>query len=114
MTCWQCKQLADTKDRKGMHGNKPVRSLCKITHRWGKIQRGRECTKFEYHQWHNSVSEDGTEIKNRQPLDYRTENQWLENGRRVKEGAIGKEMYATRNNMKKKYRYYLIEETVEI
>ncbi|MEE3440142.1 hypothetical protein [Ruminococcus sp.] len=113
MTCWQCKHLADTKDRNGLHGNSPVKSLCEITHRWGGLERGRTCDKFEYKQWHNSVADDGTEIKNRQPLDYRTENQWLESGRRLKQGAVGKEMYASRHNMKKKYRYYLIEETEE-
>lgn len=31
----------------------------------------------------------------------------------MKKGAVGKEMYASRHNMKKKYRYYLIEETVK-
>lgn len=65
MTCWQCKHLADTKDRNGLHGNNPVKSLCKITHRWGGLERGRTCDKFEYKQWHNSVADDGTEIKNR-------------------------------------------------
>lgn len=113
MTCWQCKNLADTKDKNGKYGNRPEKSLCKLTHRWGRLDRGRTCDKFDYKQWHNSVADDGIEIKNRQPLDYRTENQWLECGRRLKQGAVGKEMYACRNNMKRKYRYYLMEETEE-
>lgn len=99
MTCWQCKHLADTKGIDSLHE--------------GSLKRGRDCDRFEYRQWHNSVAEDGTEIKNRQPLDYRTESQWLASGRRLKKGAVGKEMYASRHNMKKKYRYYLIEETVK-
>lgn len=113
MTCWQCKYLSDTKDRNGVHNNNPVKSLCEITHRWGKLERGRTCDKFEYKQWHNSVADDGVEIKNRQPFDYRTEKQWLENGRRLKQGAVGKEMYASRHNMKKQYRYCLMDETEE-
>ena len=113
MTCWQCKHLADIKDRNGLHGVSPEKSLCEITHRWGNLERGRYCDKFEYRQWNNSVADDGIEIKNRQPLDYRTEKQWLECGRILRPGAVGKEMYASRHNMKKKYRYYLIEETEE-
>lgn len=111
MTCWQCIHLGDTKDRNGVHGQRPVKSFCSITHRWGSLERGKICNNFEYKQWHNSFAEDGTEIKNRQPLDYRTSNQWLESGRKIKEGAIAKEMYSSRNNMKIKYCYYLIEDT---
>lgn len=113
MTCWQCKHLADTKGIDSLHEGSPAKGLCELIHGWGSLKRGRDCDRFEYRQWHNSVAEDGTEIKNRQPLDYRTESQWLASGRRLKKGAVGKEMYASRHNMKKKYRYYLIEETVK-
>lgn len=110
MTCWQCKHLDKTK---GIHPSKPEKSFCGITRRWGNLVRGKYCDKFEYKQWHNRFAPDGVEIKNRQPLDYRTKKQWMESGRKLKDGAIGKEMYSTRNNMKIKYRYYLIEETEE-
>lgn len=114
MTCWQCIHMKDTKDANGNHSNKPTSCLCEVTKRWGKLTRGNYCERFEYRQWHNSTADDGIPIKNRQPLDYRTERQWLDCRRKLKAGAIGKEMYASRNNMKNTYTYYLIDETEEI
>ena len=113
-TCFQCQHLADTQDKDGHHGQKPYKSLCEVTKRWGKLARGKYCDKFEYRQWHNATADDGTPIRNRQPEDYRTKRQWEEVGRKIKDGASGTEMYATRNNMKTKYTYYLPDETEEI
>lgn len=110
LTCWQCRHLGETKSE-GISNRDPIKNLCEITHRWGSLERGYDCKYFEYRQWHKRVADDGIEIKNRQPLDYRTEKQWLECGRKIKKGAVGKEMYASRHNMKRTYRYYLIEET---
>ena len=56
------------------------------------------------------IADDGIIIKNRQPLDYRTETQWLEHGRIIKPGAKGKIMHATRHNLKT-YVYFLEEQT---
>lgn len=112
-TCWQCKHCAKTSDLNGKPTRKPQKSLCALTKRWGSLNRGRCCERFEYFQWNKSVADDGLEIKNRQPLDYRTEKQWLACGRRLKPSAVGKEMHASRHNMKTVFRYYLIEETEE-
>lgn len=114
MTCWQCKYVGLTKARDENKVGSPDKNLCEITRRWGSLKRGYTCERFEYRQLDKSKAEDGIEIKNRQPLDYRTERQWMESGRKLKDGAIGKEMYASRKNMKMKYRYYLVEETEEI
>lgn len=114
LTCWQCKHLAKTKAREGSFGQDPIKGLCELNHKWGKLKRGQNCAKFEYKQLDKNIADDGLEIKNRQPLDYRTENQWLECGRKLKERAVGKEMHPSRHNLKKKYCYYLIDETEPI
>lgn len=109
-TCWQCKHMRSADLKNG----RPYKCVCDISKRKGSIERGYDCKKFEYKQWHNAIAPDGTPIKNRQPLDYRTEKQWEDCGRQVIDPAAGIEMYATKSNLKKKYRYYLIENTISI
>ena len=108
LTCWQCKNMGET------DSYKPKRCKCQINDKWIALEYGRDCKKFEYRQWHNEKAPDGVPIKNRQPLDYRTEKQWEECGRKVIDPAAGVDMYATRHNMKTKFRYYLIEDTIEL
>lgn len=110
-TCWQCKNMGDTK---GQKAGFPERCQCQITKRWGKLERGYYCDKFEYRQWHNAKSPDGILIKNRLNKDYRTKKQWENAGRKIKNDAIGLEMYASKHNLTTKYKYYLIEETEEM
>lgn len=110
-TCWQCKNMGETK---GKSIGSPSKCQCNITKHWGSLERGYYCEKFEYKQWHNAVAPDGVLIKNRQSGDFRTEKQWEDAGRKIKPDAKGIEMYASRHNMKKAYKYYLIDETEEI
>lgn len=58
----------------------------------------------------NAVGTDGIPIKNKQPLDYRTANQWQEVNRQIKDNAIGVLMHSNSHSLKV-YRYYLIDET---
>lgn len=108
-TCWQCQHMVTTEEK----NYRPEKCLCKITKRWGKLERGYYCEKYEYRQWHNAVAADGIPIKNRQPLDYRTEKQWEDSGRQVIDHAAGVEMHATKSSSKT-FIYYLIENTKEI
>lgn len=113
-TCWECIHGIDYENEFVARGlSVPVSCRCVLTRRKGLIDRGHVCSRFVYKQLSKAMADDGTEIRNRQPLDYRTERQWAEAGRRLKDGAVGKEMYPSRSNMYKKYRYYLIEETEE-
>ena len=110
-TCWQCKNMGKTE---GKRLGSPSKCQCQITRRMGSFERGYYCKKFEYKQWHNAVAPDGVLIKNRQSGDFRTEKQWEDAGRKIKPDAKGMEMYASRHNMKKTYKYYWIDETEEI
>lgn len=83
---------------------------CKITKRMGKLSRGYYCQHFEYMQRSGELGDDGIPIKNRQPLDYRTERQWESEGRRIREGETGVIMHSSRLSLKV-YEYYLIEQT---
>ena len=56
------------------------------------------------------MGDDGIPIKNRQPLDYRTEKQWEDAGRKVIDQSAGVEMHPTRRS-RKTCIYYLIENT---
>lgn len=107
LTCWQCTNMGISDLKNG----RPYKCICKVTKHWGKLERGRNCKSFEYKQWHNEVAPDGIPIKNRQPLDFRTEKQWEEEGRYVIDKAAGVEMYPSKRSMKKTYKYYLIENT---
>lgn len=110
-TCWQCKNMGFTEGKKQ---NSPEKCQCLKTKRWGKLERGYYCKNFVYKQWHNTTAPDGALIKNRQNEDYRTERQWELAGRKLKNNAVGVEMYASRHNMTTKYKYYLVDETEEI
>ena len=111
LSCWQCNHMGQISDLKN---NRPYKCLCQLTKRKGKLDRGYYCERFEYRQWHNAIAPDGTPIKNRQPLDYRTEKQWEDCGRQVVNPTAGVEMYATKSNLKTKYKYYLIEDTISV
>ena len=110
LSCWQCQHMGITENNKN---NRPEKCLCQITKKWGKLERSYYCNKFEYRQWHNEIAPDGIPIKNRQPLDYRTEKQWEECGRKVIDQAAGVEMHATKSSSKI-FKYYLIENTKEV
>lgn len=112
-TCWSCQHMGMTKDKTGTHGTRPSSCFCEFSRRWVSLQRGQVCSNYIYKQWHSEIARDGILIKNRQPLDYRTRNQWLECGRELKGNAIGIEMYSTKQS-KRLYKYYLIDETEEI
>lgn len=114
LTCRACKHcLLVSNIENGIHTNYPKRNKCEITKREGNLERGKWCKHFKFRQLRNAFADDGTPIRNRQPEDYRTRNQWREVGRYIKPNEVdkGKEMYANRNNMKTKYTYYLPEQT---
>lgn len=91
--------------------DRPERVRCTITKRMGKLTRAYNCEHFEYMQRHSSIGDDGIPIKNRQPLDYRTRNQWQETeGRRIKEGEKGVLMHSSRVSSKV-YEYFLVDQT---
>lgn len=109
-SCWQCKHClkGDGDPVTGRH----KRRLCDITKRWGKLDNGQYCLRYEYRQLPNVVADDGIPVRNRLPEDYRTRKQWEDVGRRVKADAIGVEMHANRHS-KKTYIYFLEEDTEE-
>lgn len=106
-SCYSCLHCIDTRSEKPGYPNK---GLCEVTKRWGKLSRGTECERYEYRQRPNPIGSDGIPIKNKQPLDYRTAIQWLEDNRKVKPGAKGVIMHANSHSMRT-YTYYLIEDT---
>lgn len=106
-SCWSCKHCGVSEI--GSQG-KPKRVKCEITKRMGKLSRGYYCQHFEYRQRPKELGDDGIPIKNRQPLDYRTERQWESEGRRIREGETGVIMHSSRLSLKV-YEYYLIEQT---
>lgn len=106
-SCYSCVHCIDTKSNKPGY---PTHNYCEVTKRWGKLQRGHYCNNFEYMQRPNAVGTDGIPIKNKQPLDYRTANQWQEVNRQIKDNAIGVLMHSNSHSLKV-YRYYLIDET---
>lgn len=106
-TCYSCLHCIRTQSDKPGY---PSKGLCEITKRWGSLSRGTECNRYEYKQLNNPIGTDGIQIKNKQPLDYRTAKQWLDDNRKVKPEAKGVEMHATSHSMKT-YTYYLIEDT---
>lgn len=109
-TCWQCKYRKIATGNKPEPITKPVKCYCDKTKRIGSLKRGYNCNYFEYRQLHNEICCNGIPYRNRQPLDYRTARQWEEAGRRIKDNAIGKIMYANKHSTKT-YSYYLIDET---
>ena len=71
---------------------------------------GYDCSFFEFKHRSNETGTDGIPIKNKQPFDYRTEKQWLECGRKIKQGVQGVEMHANSHSLKT-FIYYLIGDT---
>ena len=106
-SCWSCQHCGESE--RGSQG-RPKRVKCEITKRMGKLSRGYYCQHFEYMQRSGELGDDGIPIKNRQPLDYRTERQWESEGRRIREGETGVIMHSSRLSLKV-YEYYLIEQT---
>lgn len=106
-SCYTCKHCIDTKSNTPGY---PIKGLCEITKRWGKLSRGMYCSNFIYKQLPNSIGTDGKAIRNKQPLDYRTAKQWAECGRKIKPGAKGVEMHANSHSLKT-FIYYLIGDT---
>lgn len=106
-TCYCCEHRRETK---GKRPGYPEKCFCNYTKRWGKLERGHYCKNYNFISPGKEIADDGIIIKNRQPLDYRTETQWLEHGRIIKPGAKGKIMHATRHNLKT-YVYFLEEQT---
>lgn len=106
-SCWSCLHCGQSE--LGDQG-KPKRARCEITKRMGKLSRGYSCQHFEYRQRSKELGEDGLPIKNRQPLDYRTERQWMEEGRQIRAGETGVKMHSSRMSLRV-YEYYLIDQT---
>ena len=106
-SCWSCQHCGESE--RGSQG-RPKRVKCEITKRMGKLSRGYYCQHFKYMQRSGELGDDGIPIKNRQPLDYRTERQWESEGRRIREGETGVIMHSSRLSLKV-YEYYLIEQT---
>ena len=106
-TCYSCIHCKQTKSNKPGY---PTKRLCEITKRWGSMNLGYDCSFFSYKQRPNAIGTDGIPIKNKQPLDYRTSNQWLEAGRKIKQNAVGLVMHSNSHSLRT-YTYYLIEDT---
>lgn len=108
LPCYHCVHCAD---KKGLKGQVFTQRLCALTNRWGSMNKAFYCKKFENVQAESSTQEvNGYRIRKDQVEDYRTENQWVEAGYRVKPGAEGVEMYATRMAAMRDgpvFRYYL-------
>ena len=85
---------------------------CGRTKRSGGIDRAHWCEQFKHRNPSGLYYKDGIPVRSKTRDDYRTENQWLAVGRKVKDGKEGLEMYASMNTSKK-YVYYLIEQTDE-
>lgn len=109
-SCWRCSfGHGGTTECESPGGI--IKVLCDKTHRMVSTKRACYCQMFaplypaELH-----YGKDGIPIRNRTSLDYRTERQWNDVGRQLKENAKGLEMHA--NGMAiRTYRYYLNEET---
>lgn len=101
----------------GMKRGVFTKRKCELTNRWGSMNKAFYCTKFENRRQESSVETvNGFRIRKDQIEDYRTANQWAENGYRVKAGEAGVEMYANRMaamNNGKTFRYYLPEQVVK-
>lgn len=108
--CYQCIHCGECKkvDRY------TTKRKCLLTGRWGRMDKAYYCNKFKHKQKESSTEEyNGYRVKKDQIEDYRTENQWIEDGFQIKEGVAGHRMYATRiaaRNQGKTFVYYLPEE----
>lgn len=109
-SCWRC-AYGHSGETEGKIAGLIERVRCDITHRMGSIDRACYCDKFKPRfAAELYYGEDGIPIRNRTSLDYRTERQWNEVGRRLKDDAVGLDMHSTVMG-RKTFRYYLIDET---
>lgn len=113
MPCYHCIHCVDSKDlKRGVF----TKRKCELTNRWGSMKKAFNCTKFENKQRQSSTEEiNGYRIRKDQIEDYRTANQWAEAGYRVKPGAVGTEMYASRMAAMRDgpvYTYYLPDQVI--
>lgn len=94
LPCYHCVHCVECKD---MKRGAFTKRKCSLTNRWGSMNKSFCCTKFENKRGQSSTEEvNGYRIRKDQVEDYRTANQWAEAGYRVKPGAEGIEMYASR------------------
>lgn len=111
LPCYHCVHCVGSKDLK--RGSFAKRK-CALTERWGSMQKAFYCTRFENKLAESSDEQiNGYRIKKDQTEDFRTANQWLEAGYKVKAGEKGAEMYATRMaamNNGKRFLYFLPEQ----
>lgn len=107
LTCWSCEPCGEAE--RGSEG-RPRRVRCRITKRMGRLSRGYYCQRFEYKQRSKETGDDGIPVKVLQLLDYRTRKQWEAEGRRIKEGEVGRMMHASRMSLKV-FEYFLIDQT---
>lgn len=109
-SCWRC-AYGYSGETDGPVPGKIERVRCDITHRMGSIWRALYCKHFTP-RWKPELyyGADGIPIRNKTSLDYRTERQWNDAGRRLKNDAVGLDMHATIMG-KITFRYYLVDET---
>ncbi len=94
LPCYHCIHCVEV-DR--MVRGRFQRRKCELTGRWGSMDKARYCTRFESQQKKSSSTKiNGYKIRKDQIEDYRTARQWIDAGFKVKEGSIGKKMYASR------------------
>lgn len=111
LPCYHCVHCKGNKDLKGLVFTK---RFCQLTQKWGDMNSAFYCKKFKDKRQESSDYEvNGYRIRKDQLEDYRTENQWVEAGYRLKPGAQGRKMYATRMaamHEGRVYTYYLPEQ----
>ena len=111
LPCYHCVHCSDQRKLKY---NRFTERKCKLTNRWGSMNRAFYCNKFENTQIESSdYRYNGFLVRKDQIEDYRTERQWSESGFIVKPGEVGTEMYATRDagiHNSKRFIYFLPEQ----
>ena len=114
LRCYQCTHCIGSKEMKRGQFQK---RLCDITNKWGNMEMAFYCTEFDNKREESSSYEyNGYRVKKDQIEDYRTKNQWEDAGYKIREGASGVEMYATRMaamHNGKRFIYYLPEDVVK-
>lgn len=111
LPCYHCVHCVGVKDMK--RGSFTKRK-CALTERWGSMRKAFCCTRFENKHTESSKEQfNGYRVKKDQTEDFRTANQWLDAGYKVKAGEKGTEMYATRiaaMSNGKRFVYFLPEQ----
>lgn len=112
VTCNHCSHKYDSETKPN---GIPTTCRCRITGRKGSVERGKYCLQFvnRLSETETQIEFNGFKVRSKQVEDYRTKNQWEKAGYRVKQNAIGTEMYpvmlaAQRNG--RRYTYYLPNE----